>query len=473
MKKMILLFFALLLIAGGIFFYLGQEEEPTVIAEDDAWETIKEAYIYTYPLMMVDATKNEVAKSLGISDEDVTNHLIHSKDLSKVGETSDTFSNMDILYSQVFLDLAKEPIIFEKPATNRFLSIEVMDAYTNSVTLLGTGGDTQKSSTYMITGPEYDGTIPSEVTHIELPTYMGWMIIRTEVNEGEDLANAYKLQDSMEIMPESTWKMEEKPRIETFEYEKNIIPRAEDLNFSIEEYFDHANNLMMKNPPAEGDIGVLKDLQNIGVGSGLDFDLVAILGEDATNVEEKWETMKEEATVEMEEDSKGYISELGDWSFYGEPIADFGDKYKYRAYVADTMLGAGSLDLAIYTELSDLNGEKLSSENSYVIHFEKEELPPVKAYGFWSITAYGKDGYIMDNELSRYIINDESDVKYNSDGSLDILVQKSEPLDKTMKNNWLPVNDEEFTLMMRVYLPEEDILSGKWNAPQVIKGNKK
>jgi hypothetical protein len=40
----------------------------------------------------------------------------------------------------------------------------------------------------------------------------------------------------------------------------------------------------------------------------------------------------------------------------------------------------------------------LNGANKYVLHFEKDELPPVVA--FWSVTFYNEEGFPMPNELN-------------------------------------------------------------------------
>jgi hypothetical protein len=74
---------------------------------------------------------------------------------------------------------------------------------------------------------------------------------------------------------------------------------------------------------------------------------------------------------------------------------------------------------------------------------------------------------LIDNELNRYLINDRSDVVYNDDGSLDILLQAQPPEDEATMGNWLPVKEEQFHLYMRIYLPDESVFNGKWEMPTI------
>ena len=52
---------------------------------------------------------------------------------------------------------------------------------------------------------------------------------------------------------------------------------------------------------------------------------------------------------------------------------------------------------AVATQDSD--GHVLNGANRYVIHFAPNQLPPVR--GFWSITAYTKDGALGESAPAR------------------------------------------------------------------------
>ena len=59
-------------------------------------------------------------------------------------------------------------------------------------------------------------------------------------------------------------------------------------------------------------------------------------------------------------------------------------------------------------------------------------------------------------------------LKYNADGSLDLYFQNENP-GPDKEANWLPAPRNAFNLTMRLYAPEADVLTGKWNPPPVLK----
>ena len=56
--------------------------------------------------------------------------------------------------------------------------------------------------------------------------------------------------------------------------------------------------------------------------------------------------------------------------------------------------------------MTDSDGKKLNGANKYVLHFAKDQIPPVDA--FWSLTMYDKDSYLVDNPINRYALGDRS-----------------------------------------------------------------
>ena len=110
----------------------------------------------------------------------------------------------------------------------------------------------------------------------------------------------------------------------------------------------------------------------------------------------------------------------------------------------------------------DAAGELLNGASHYRVHFNKGNLPPVRA--FWSLTAYDQGGYFIANPLNRYAIGDRDALKFNDDGSLDLYIQAQSP-GASLESNWLPSGDGPFNLTIRLYWPENAILNGTWHPP--------
>jgi hypothetical protein len=115
---------------------------------------------------------------------------------------------------------------------------------------------------------------------------------------------------------------------------------------------------------------------------------------------------------------------------------------------------------------TDGAGHVLSGAHEYVMHFPAGGLPPNKA--FWSITMGDSGNHFVANPLNRYSVSDRIGLAQILDGSVDIYIQKAAPAGR--ESNWLPAPAGNFILWLRVYIPGEAILQGKYTVPPVVEG---
>jgi len=102
-----------------------------------------------------------------------------------------------------------------------------------------------------------------------------------------------------------------------------------------------------------------------------------------------------------------------------------------------------------------------------VLHFNKEEIPPVN--GFWSLSMYNDKILFAANPINRYNLGSLSDPPLitNPDGSIDIYIQRDSPNSAKMPN-WLPApSSGGFSLTLRLYWPKQQVLDKSWAPPAV------
>ncbi|WP_229181434.1 DUF1214 domain-containing protein [Bradyrhizobium oropedii] len=92
--------------------------------------------------------------------------------------------------------------------------------------------------------------------------------------------------------------------------------------------------------------------------------------------------------------------------------------------------------------------------------------------GFWSLTMYevadDNQLFLTESPLGRYAIGDRMDgLRRNADGSVTLWISRGDPGgDRTA--NWLPAPKRgPFSLIMRCYLPRQEMLAGRWRLPPV------
>ena len=446
----------------------GELEKPKVSTEANQ-ELLQDAFMFCLPLLVMDATATKSTNTVKVTNEQAPeNQLFHATNLVDASFKDVVTPNVDTIYSQAFLSLEDDAVIMEFPKTDRFCTVEVMDAYSNCITVLDASTFENDVETFIFTGNEFKDSIPEDMKEIKSPTSRVWVLVRTLCNNQADLENVYAIQKQMDCYTYSMHqanKAEEQPD-GTFKEENNYVPIEHLMSMSMETFFNTANALMINNPPAEEDRTFMEQIAKINVGPGLTFDK-SVFGEDADDI---WKALMRDVVNLTLKDSMQYMVQNGCWSFYGAPIAEFGTAYAYRALIALAGFGANPVSIAVYPKAEyDSVGERLNGANQYVLHFEKDQLPPVKDKGFWSVTVYdSSNNFLIDNELDRYCINDRSEVQYNEDGSLDIYIQSEKPVEDKV-SNWLPVSDGEFHLFLRIYSPQDAVLSNQWKAPVIEK----
>lgn len=100
-----------------------------------------------------------------------------------------------------------------------------------------------------------------------------------------------------------------------------------------------------------------------------------------------------------------------------DTIGVYRNAYFRRAVTALVGLGANPAEDAVYPiRTADADGDPITGDQDYVLHFDADELPPVAA--LWSVTMYDTGGYQVANELDHLAIGDRDPLVFNSDGSL-------------------------------------------------------
>lgn len=419
-----------------------------------AQELLEQAYLYAFPLVLMDATRKVSTNTETPNGTRAPiNQFCHAEKLANATTRVVVTPNVDTIYTQAFLDVGAEPMIYGVPQTDRFFNVQVLDAWTNTAAVLEAPG------LYAITRADWQGELPEGVQRIDVPTTMIWTIARIVLSGQEDLPNVRAIQNKMQLMPLSAYPAGLAVAPEgSYSPENDFVPVQKVLSMSPQAFFDTANQLMETNPPAAADAPILRELAALHVGPGEKFDDKALGLFSGL----RWKLMLLQMKKKLLSESESYTRQMGQWTYFGDPIGNFGTAYTYRTMVALRGLGANTTDVAIYPKTDvDSTGAVLTGKKTYTLHFDS--FPPTLEKGFWSVTAYGEDDFLINNPIDRYCINDRSVLNRNADGSVDITISHAMPENT---ENWLPVGETEFHLFLRIYKPDWNALSG-WQPPTV------
>ena len=437
-----------------------------VLSEQQAHDLAADAYVYGYPLVLLDVTR-QLGTNVPKPEENAApmNQLGHKRKFPDDTFTTVVSPNADTLYSFAFLDLSKEPMVLSVPEMGkRYYLMEMLDAWTNVFSCPGTRTTGNGKGEFAVTGPRWAGQLPKGVKQIKSPTNTVWLIGRTQTNGKEDYEAVHAIQDKYKLTPLSAFGKaytppDNVPVSQGVDLKKPPVEQVAKMDAST--FFSRLNALLQDNPPTAADAEAVNRFAAIGVVPGGTFDLKAL---DVAIVRSLERGAREGLSRIMGEAKKPQGKIVNGWEVMTN-VGSYGTDYLWRAVIALVGLGANLPEDAIYPRATrDIDGKPLIGTKGYVVEFDKGQLPPVNA--FWSITMYNSEQFFVKNPIQRFAIGDRDKLKMNDDGSLTIYVQNESP-GKDKESNWLPAPTDSFNLFMRLYWPKEEIVEGTWKMPPV------
>jgi hypothetical protein len=307
--------------------------------------------------------------------------------------------------------------------------------------------------------------LPKDTQRIDAPTPYVWIIGRTKTDGPQDYDTVHKIQAGYKITPLSQWGKAPEPvqvKIDPT-IDMKTPPKIQVDTMDAGKFFAYAAELVKLQPPHITDEPIIAVMKRIGIEVGKSFDI----DEVDPVVKKALERVPQGAQELMRWKVSSLARVVNEWVMNTDTMGVYGNYYLKRAIVTQLGLGANLPEDAIYPmNLGDASGNPLDGTNKYTIHFDKAAIPPVNA--FWSITLYDKEGYQVANSLNRFAVSSWMPFQHNPDGSLDLYFQNESPgADK--EANWLPAPKGPFNLCMRLYAPQSEALTGKWNPPPVMR----
>jgi hypothetical protein len=407
---------------------------------EDLRTAAKRAWLFALPAVEIATTR-----ARGAMGGSQMNAFGHMRKLADHTSRAVTTPNNDTLYSSAQVDLSAGPVTLSLPAAGeRYLSLALMDAYTNNFAILGTRTTGPDGGVFTLVGPS-DTAEGANV--VRSPTPHVWALARILVDGPHDLEEAQAVQRAISMQG---------PAVET---PGPFAPRSAPWP----DYFDTAGRLIAANPPPVTDRAALHRMEPLRLS---DFDPGRFSAEEAQAIE----AGVAEARQALRRSGLGGAGFIDGWSYPAPRLGDFGQDYAYRAAVALAGLAALPPVEAMYMRgQGHLPRALYDGTRAWRLHFPAERLIPVDS--FWSLSLYEAtdDGqfFFTDNPLNRYAIGDRTPgLAYNADGSLDIWIGHASP-GAERETNWLPAPAGPFALFMRAYLPKPELLDGAYRLPPV------
>lgn len=416
----------------------------------------KLAYSWGYPLVRMERVIREYTDvSGGVSETSYRaplNHIGWARELATPAALDMPTANNDTLYLSAVVDL-EEPYVFSVPDTDsRYYVVNVFNMWHELEHYIGQRKTGTKEGSFVIVPPGWEEEIPEGTGAIlQTSTSKVWLWGRLRVNEGDDMEAIHRLQDQFDLRPLS------QVGNELYKPEAAALEPLPDIQGNPLGFLVHLAAALNDNPIPEDEEALFAQMSRIGLTlEGFNDDGLSEMVKAQIKA-----SLKDAVSIPV-----GGLAASGEsvngWTCIYE-LDDFGYNYPNRAIISGPYLGGNGMKEAFYPiRYADSNNDTLSGSRTYQMVFKEE--PPVEA--FWSLTAYdAKTKLLIDNPIDRYKIGSDNNLTKNQDGSFVITLSSKEPENP---DNWLPVGDGEFYLILRMYIPDvESIKSHQYEIPNV------
>lgn len=477
-------------------------QSPTAVAgpaisAEELQDIAVDAYLYAYPMVLMEATRRASTQvQTSLAGRAPMNQFGHRTVFPEPGATDVGWPSVDMLYSSLWYDVSRQPLLVRVPASGgRYYSLSLLDMWSDEYAVRGTRVTGNGEQSFMIVGPNWQGNAPYGTDVVRSPTGVGWLLARIQTGGAAEYGAVNTFQASMTASPMTapapapalvtpqrrgaakpvTWPQQQAPEMGNTVGGSTPMPYRSSITWDTQgspgqqvaamdpaTFFSVFAELLRVNPPHDNDNAILYQMRRIGLVGPQPFFY------------DRLDPAVRQALIDARPIAGRRIADtvhrLGTprngWRSVLSGIGTYGTDYTRRAAIAYAGLGATTPNEAIYPVTAvDEDGRRLDSGEDYVLHFDKAQLPPVNAS--WSLTLYNADNNLAPNTMGRYGLRSTDSLKYNTDGSLDIYIQRDNP-GSSKTSNWLPTpNQGNFTLNMRLYSPKDLALDGDWAPPPV------
>ena len=418
----------------------GAAASPTQISDQD----ISDAYIYLLGRLLV--TRQQ---QLDFKEGFKWNEIVHRKP----GEVDWPNPNLDVTYSEAWVaaDESSCTIVTVPKVEGRYYTVHFLNGWGETIANINERlfpkrpfGDF--AACYR--GSKVD--LPADVTRIDLPVKYSRVLARIEL--GSDPSAALALQHQFKLRATGTPKLPDIPKTPMFELE--AIPGVE--------AFEAADAAL----DGEPDLSVgLESLQAKAraIGRAVKDPAERARVDHVIRTKAFADFAKAGAVI-------GHGTMQNGWARPGV-VGEYG-----LDYVARTLINHGGIwanikpEVLYYRGGQDQAGADLTGDNIYTMTFPKDALPSQYATFYWSVLAVDDRRFrVLPNPINRYIINNQSGVKLNPDGSLTLYFADQKPADAP-DPNWLPTpKGGKFRLTFRFYRPTEGVANATYYPPPLVR----
>jgi hypothetical protein len=172
--------------------------------------------IYFWPRMLLSVFKRAIlVKGFGDGPIPVNTLFTEPQTLfadplhapASASKLATTGVNRDTLMTAGWLDLSKGPQVLHVPdMAGRYYSVQFTDPSKNTnFAYVGKRATGTQAGDYLVSGPGWEGQVPSGMTQISSPNNSVLVFGRVLVESDSDLSTAYDLSKQIQLTPLSSW----------------------------------------------------------------------------------------------------------------------------------------------------------------------------------------------------------------------------------------------------------------------------
>lgn len=450
-------------------------KETTNWREDNAYTLGQRAYLFGMPYAYFQQLRYQYPWVKATPElNQRKNQFWHQRRFTSAEEKEGGTPNTNLFYSVTSFDVSKEPLILSVPEIkDRYYTHEFISMDSDNFAYVGTRATGTKAGHYAIVGPNWKGKLPKGVTALPPSrTPFGMIYGRTWINGPDDIATAHKIQDQYKLTPLSVWgkpgaKVTDAPELADpwAPYPAMVDGKADPLA-----EWKTINRALAENPPNARHAAMLGEYRRIGVGPGFDVEKM----DDATK-RGLIRAAKDARLLVRKAFVQGMGTRIGSWIYPPSIVgrAGLADHYILRAVTALIGNGINDPEENVYlVNNQDSQLQQLISTHRYTLRFAPDQMPKVDALGYWSLTMYGLDNNLVSNPINRYTFASKPAGNFvkDADGGATFYVQTDSP-GAGKEANWLPApaGGKPFYLILRAYLPSQEILNETYVPPQMLR----
>jgi len=352
--------------------------------------------------------------------------------------------NLDVAYSEawIYVDESSCTILDLPEIKRRYYTVQIMNGWAEVINNINERNFPEHPFgrfAFCLKGAHAD--LPHGTQRIDLPGKKSRLLIRIEL--GANPAEARALQQQVTMRATGSPRTERVaaafdfpndalPGVEGFDRTEAILASEADINHGMDAPQRHARDVAAAaaNPATRARIDDVIREQAIPAFFAY---------------QEKFGTMKD-----------GWI--------HPRPAGHYGSDFLMRAFTNFVGIWANIAHEVTYYGAPSFDGSK-----TYVQTFPKSALPELKARYFWSVIVVDSEKFqVIPNPMKRYVLNKQSGLQFNGDGSLTLAFAPNQP-HRVPKPNWLPTPEgRKYNLTYRFYGPTDDVVNGKYFPPPLV-----